>query len=497
VPVTDRRLTIFADVPDAFAPRAAWALGTMLAPLGRRVVLVRDPAEATGAVLAYAPAPVAGVPTIPCSAEAMELFGADRALPAHSFARRDGAGGPVIGAFPAPEAGFAFPFDLVASGFALLSCWDEHTVEERDRFDRLPYSASVFAANPELRIEEPAVDAYVALLRATVAPRLAALGREPLPATGWMWGDGEAGSRFAVALTHDLDNLWRWTPAGLKGAARAAARALRRGDIGAAGREARGVVEWVTHYLPHGTDPYWTFLRMLEGEDARRVPSTFYVIARHTARVDGGQPDTYARRIPAVLDLLRRAQREVGIHGNDADRTGSDALRADRDDLAGRAGSQVSGIRYHYLRCLYHETLPLLEAAGIEYDTSLAFAEHEGFRCGAGFPFSPYSLAAERPLRLLEVPLALMDTSLQGERYRALAAEEAEVVAREVLSQVWTGGGGVALLWHNVRFDPRAAAGYDDVYWRLVDWTLAAGGRVTTAEDLARRWRERTGAVAA
>ncbi len=492
MPMTDR-LTIFADVPDAFAPRARWALGTMLAPLGRRIALVRDPAEAAGAALAYAPAPVDGVPTIPCSAQAMELFGGDRALPARAFVRRDGAGGSAAGAFPATDAGFAVPFDLVASAFALLACWDEHTVGERDRFDRLPYSASVFAANPELRIEEPAVDAYVALLRAALAPRLAELGLEPLPATGWMWGDGTADARFAVALTHDLDNLWRWTPAGLRGAARAVGRALRRGDVTAAGREARDVLEWLTHYLPRGTDPYWTFVRMLEGEDARGVCSTFFVIARHTARVDGGQPDTYARRIPAVLDLLRRARREVGLHGNDADRLGADALGADRDDLARRAGSPVPGIRYHYLRCLYHETLPLLESAGFVYDTSLAFAEHEGFRCGAGFPFSPYSLAAERPLRLLEVPLALMDTGLQGERYRALAAADAEVAARAVLSRVGNGGGGVALLWHNVRFDPRAAGGYDDVYWRLVDWALAEGGRVATAADLARRWRERTG----
>jgi hypothetical protein len=312
-----------------------------------------------------------------------------------------------------------------------------------------------------------------------------------------MWGDGGAGARFAVALTHDVDNLWRWTPAGLRGAARAAARALRSGDTDSAARVSGDVLDWLRYYLPNRTDPYWTFLEMLEGEDARRVSSTFYVIARHTARVDGGQPETYAQRIPAVLDLLRRARREVGLHGNDADRLGGDPLRADRADLTARGAQAVTGIRYHYLRCLYHETLPLLEQAGFDYDTSLAFAEHEGFRCGASFPFSPYHLAQERPLRLLELPLALMDTSLQGERYRALDADAAERTSREVLARVLTSGGAVAILWHNVRFDRRAAGGYDDVYWRLVDWAQAAGGHVGSAADLVRRWRERTGDAAA
>ena len=95
------------------------------------------------------------------------------------------------------------PFDLVASAFVLLACWDERTTGERDRYGRLPYSASIFAANPALRIEEPAVDRYAELLRSTVTPRLAELGLEPLPAAGSVWG---ARGRFAIALTHDLDN---------------------------------------------------------------------------------------------------------------------------------------------------------------------------------------------------------------------------------------------------------------------------------------------------
>ena len=60
------------------------------------------------------------------------------------------------------------------------------------------------------------MDGYVELLRDALAPRLAELGLEPLPPAGWMWGDGRPARRFAVALTHDLDNLWRWTRARLR-----------------------------------------------------------------------------------------------------------------------------------------------------------------------------------------------------------------------------------------------------------------------------------------
>jgi len=488
-------LDIFCDAPAAFAPRAEWVLGTLLAPLGRRVRLVREREAADGCALAYAPAPLAGVPTIPCDARAMELFAERKPLAGGAFTALTTPAGDAVGAFPvAAGDGFFVPFDLVSSAFALLACWDERTSSERDRFGRLPYSAGVFAANPALRIEEPAVDRYVGLLRALLEPRLTELGLEGLPPSGWLWSDGPAASGgFAVALTHDVDNVWRWTPRGFAATGVRSARALRHGDRSALSRELGDLRAWATVHLPRRSDPFWTFPQLLAGEDERGLTSTFYIIASHAHPRDGNQPGTYRRRIPAALDMLRRGRREIGLHGNDADRGSVGALRLDRDDLARRSAADISGVRYHYLRCLYHETLRFVEDAGFTYDTSLAFAEHEGFRCGASFPFHPYHLDAERPLRLLELPLAIMDTSLMGPRYRALDAAGAERASRDLLSRVRAGGGGVAILWHNNRFDRRSAQGYDDVYWRLVEWAQAEGGLVTSAGETVRRWLEGMG----
>jgi hypothetical protein len=487
-------LAVFIDVPDDFLPRAQWALDTMLAPLGRRAVLTHDLAQSSGAVLAYAAAPVRGVPTIPCSAEAMKLLGAPHALPAGAFAARECGDGSAVAAFPADlGAGFAVPFDLVASAFVLLACWDEHTTTTRDKHDRLPYSASVFAANPALRIDDPAVDRYVESLRAILAERLVDLGLEPLPEAGWMWPAGKAGSGHAVALTHDLDNLWRWTARGFVATGYRCARAVRHGNSVALRRELGDLGDWFTRHLPRRTDPYWTFPQLVNGEDARGVSSTFYVIARHTHRTDGNQPETYRKRIPRALALLRHRGREIGLHGNDSDRLGLDSLKGDRGLLARHARTEVQGIRYHYLRCLYHETLPLLEQAGFSYDTSLAFAEHEGFRCGCSFPFRPYHLREERPLDLVELPLAVMDGTLQEPHYRGLDAAAAEHAAEAVLDRVGRSGGAVSILWHNNRFDRRLSRGYDGVYWRLVGRLLEQGAWATSAHAVVTRWCEATG----
>jgi hypothetical protein len=459
----------------------------MMAPLGRRVTITRDPALAGDAALAYAPAPVPGVPTLPRDAGAMALFAATRPLPAGAFAARSTCDGCAVGAWPAdPGAGFAVAFDLVASAFSLLACWDERTTGERDKYGRLPYAASAFVTSPALNLVKPAVDRYVELLRVVLAPRLAELGREPLSAAGWMWGD-DAG--FAVALTHDLDNLWRWTRRGFAAAGYRTARAARRLDGAAVRRELGDGADWLVRHMPRRTDPFWTFPQILGGEDSRGVSSTFFVIARHTHKQDGNQPETYRKRIPEALSLLARHQREIGLHGNDADRLGVDPLIDDRGLLARSARAEVHGIRFHYLRCLYHETLPLLEQARFSYDTSLAFAEHEGFRCGCSFPFRPYSLVEERPLDLVELPLAVMDGTLQEPHHRALEAADAERAAAAVLGRAVRSGGAVSLLWHNNRFDPRISRGYDTVYWNLVDQALERGGLLTSAGDVVARWR--------
>lgn len=487
-------LPVFVDVPAGFVPRAHWVLDTLLAPLGRRAQPVHARENAADCVLAYAPEPVPGVPTLPCDQDATEgLLDHAAALPPGSFARNRGPGDWPPGAFAAPGGDFAAPFDVVASAFVLLACWDEHTSAARDRFGRLPYDASVFAANPALALDDPAVDGYVRALRGVLAPRLAALGLEPLPDAGWMWSEGGVrgggGPRFAVALTHDLDTLRRWTAGGFAASGRRVARAARDRHGRALLRELADLKDWLVHDLPRRSDPAWTFPQILAGENARGAASTFFVLPGRTTGKRTRLHEEYQRDIVEVFRLLSRERREVGLHavaGSD------DALVEDLQDLARRAGAAVRGVRYHYLRCLYHTTLPALDAAGVEYDSSLAFAEREGFRCGVSFPFHPYDLRHERPLGLLQVPLVLMDTSLLGERYRALDAEAAGRVCDEILSRVRAAGGGVAMLWHNTRFDRRTAQGYDDLYWHLVDRIRTDGGLIASAGDVARRWRART-----
>jgi len=554
-----RGMPVYLDTPDGFARKAEWVLATMLAALGVPLRVVRDRSEAAACVLAYALAPVPGVPTLPCSGDAIDLIAHSRRLPNNSFRlyhhaeSGSGATGPrtgvsgvsdaggvtgvsdasgvsgkdgvnvsrhaaLLGAFPVQADGFAASFDVIASAFVLLAAWDERTSAVRDRYGRLPYDESLFARNTALgprALVDPPVDAYVALLRDLLTPRLAALRLPPLPHLTWddlgpaeasdrtggtrgdgEQGDGEAaacGGRFAVALTHDVDNVKRWTARGLGGALKRAAQAALANDFARARWEAFGLARALAWDMPRGADPYWTFPDLLEREDRAGVTSTFFVIASHGAAIDGARPEVYHERMPRLARLLRRHAREVGLHGNQRDRDDAAALREDRAVLAERVGTTVDGMRYHYLRCLYHETLPLLDGEGFVYDTSLAFGEHEGYRCGFSHPFHPYDLAHDRPLALVELPLAVMDSTLQERHYRALAAPDAREAALAALRPLTRSRGAAALLWHHNRFDPYVGRGYGPVYWDLLDWIRRHGGVATSAIDIVKRWQRRAG----
>jgi len=90
--------------------------------------------------------------------------------------------------------------------------------------------------------------------------------------------------------------------------------------------------------------------------------------------------------------------------------------------------------------------------AGLEYDSTLGFAERPGFRCGACYAYPVYDLIDRKPLNLIERPLIVMDAGVMDERYMGLGAGSA---ARDIMKKhkavCRTFGGDFTLLWHNAR----------------------------------------------
>ncbi len=419
-----------------------------------------------GAIAVDAPAAVAGKATYALE-ELARIVGSSAAatypssaLPASEAAWRLFAGEDA----PAPGAGedglvdFGDGVaDLVMSAFWHLSRWEERSGSARDERGRFPASAALF--DPEQAAADRLVERF----------REMAGARPPGPLT--------------VALSHDIDTPWRWS--GVRAVSGAAARAksaaLDRRPKELA-RELRGLAGLPRHRA-RGTDPNWSFERIVEIERSHDGRSTYFVLAGHHHPADGAAPGVYDRVRPAVVTRVLAQGDELALHPSYTASERLSLIAEERERLESLAGQAIRGVRFHYLRHDAHATLPELDRLGFAYDSSHGYADRPGMRAGLSFPYRPYNVAADRPLALLELPLVVMDATLAEERYLGLSAEAGLDRAAAVLERAARAGGTVSVLWHNDRFEPAYARGWDRVYDRLLGWVRERGGRLCTAAE--------------
>jgi hypothetical protein len=384
-----------------------------------------------------------------------------------------------------------FPFDLFAAlrfwladeGNAALpaTAWDAH--------GRLRAAASVQEA---LGLREiPIANAYLLLARRWLSARFGLEDRpHHLP----------PGRRCTVVLSHDVDSPF--APLDLRPEARMAARSLRGGRPRAAAIQLGGALARAAVLGAVARGRHWLFGDVVAEEGRRGLRSTFFFSAA-SRFLDGGHPldvryDVAAPRLRAVCRELGASGWDVGLHIGFA--AGADPARisAERRRLEEVAGRPVRGSRHHY----WHMTTPFWDsleahgAAGLRYDSSVAFDDAPGHRLGAALAFRPWHPGRARALPVLQVPTVAMDGALFGNlrpwRLRDRAAPragEADAVAHvaALVDQLKRFEGIAALDWHEYTSHPSSPlASWGSAYLRILD--LVAGDAevdVRTHDELA------------
>ena len=283
-----------------------------------------------------------------------------------------------------------------------------------------------------------------------------------------------------VALTHDVDNPWRWTPIGVRGSAARLKRNVLGARLGPAVREATALAAAPVHRV-RGTDPNWRFEQIVAEERRRGAHgSTFFVLAGHHDPHDGASPQRYEELRPQLVETLLQSGAEVGLHGSYTAADDPARLAEEKAKLEALAGP-VAGHRYHYLRGDPHRNIAQLP---FRYDTTLGFPDAVGFRAGIARPFHPWDFERDAPAEVLEIPLAAMDATLAAERYLNLSAKRAEPRLNALLDWAAANGGSFAILWHPDRFDPLSSGGWDRLYSRVLEGVQARGGTCMSADEL-------------
>jgi hypothetical protein len=321
--------------------------------------------------------------------------------------------------------------DVLGSAFFMLTRYEELVVADRDRFGRFPAAASV--ATREGFLDTPIVDAYVERLWEALNAAWPRLRRAP--------------RAYEVVLTHDIDDPLTTLEHGPRDVVRQLGGDLvRRRDPRLAGRRLRSLIG------DHGVDPNNTFDFLMDVSERHGLRSAFYFLAHRDERP---RPGPYLFEHPWVRALIGRIARrghEIGIHPShctyrDAERTREELARLRRVAEGQGVQQEHWGGRQHFLRWANPDTWRNWEAAGLRYDSTLAYSEAVGFRAGTCHPYRAFDLQARRPLDLQERPFQVMDVALLSSM--ALPLDAARATVLQIAAECRRYRGSLGILWHN------------------------------------------------
>lgn len=445
----DRRpLACCLDVPDNYRPKAAYAVGALLAPLGLVPVWTSRLALTDGLYYGASVDPLPdGVLALRFESSTAAFFDRQTDYNASRRASMEWDGDRWTVLFPDASG----EGDLIASSFFWLSGWQERTTRRRDVHGRFPYGTSL-----QLKlgcIGQPLVDAY----RAVLAERLEARG-VVVTRTKWQ------GKSWSVALTHDIDLLRKRRLGTI-------ARATRRTD----GQRGAAVRQALTAPNPRKE----SVERIAAFEKSRGVGATYFfkTAARGPWDVPYAHDGRWLRR---TIQQLEADGFEIGLHPSYFGHDHLGHLIEERDRLAALTARPPTSVRQHFLR--FDAATPRLhQVASFRLDSSLGFSAHEGFRRGTCHPFRLYDLEADAPLDVWELPLVGMDTTLFT--HRGLDAHAAERAVLDLFAACRRVGGCCVLLWHNTLYDEVDYPGQAAVFERTLGAALAEGGAVLSLRD--------------
>jgi hypothetical protein len=338
-----------------------------------------------------------------------------------------------------------FNVDIIAAAFFMLSRWEEMVVPVHDEHERFPATASV--AYRQGFLDRPIVDEYALILREWIKALL----------PGW---EPEA-RQFSVRLEHDVDTICRF-PNLYTAVLMFGGDLLKRRSPKQAWRTGLDVL---TQTITPTQTSYFRGISTLSKLSHRHgIASAFYFMAAEPGPFDNGY-DLSSPMLRRCIKALQDNGFQIGFHAGYHTLNDPERLAAEKARFDAAMGIEHYGGRQHYLRFRVPDTWRHYEQLGLAYDSTVVYADYEGFRCGTCHPFRPFDIEEDRELDLWERPLIAMDGTLH--QYRGLMPEEGEARILELATRCKAVEGTFALLWHNASLD-REWRPWAEMYQRVV-----------------------------
>jgi len=367
---------------------------------------------------------------------------------------------PGVATMPQPlieksPAGFVVHYDVLGLTYWMLARVEEIGRTDLDSHDRFPATSSHAYGNGYL--DRPVVDEWLYVLSQVIKQQ---------------WPTIELKQHeFSMQVSHDVDQpslyafkSWRTIGRMMTG------HLIKRCDPVAF--IAAPYVKLATRKKLVSADPYNTFEWLMDISEQNNVRSAFYFMC---GRTDPAHDADYELEHPAIRNLMNRIHErghELGLHPSYGTYQRPELLKAEAERLKrvceeeGAEQFQWGG-RMHYLRWQQPTTMRAWADAGMDYDSSLGYADCAGFRCGTCYQYPAYDASRQEQLDLRIRPLIAMECSVIDQGYMGLGiGPEAEREFLKLKERCQLVNGCFGLLWHNSYFPTSAAC---SMYTQIMD----------------------------
>lgn len=334
-------------------------------------------------------------------------------------------------------SGWHIHYDILGLTYWMLTRSEELERSDLDEHGRFPAPSS--HAYHHQYLERPLVDEWLHILRQVLQRTW-----PHLPLTQ---------PRFTMRVSHDVDapslyafQSWYMIARMMGG------HLLKRRDLKAFISAPYLKATARRRINPH--DPFNSFDWLMDLSERHNLRSAFYFLSGgdHAADAD------YRLEQAPLRHLLRHIHQrghEIGLHPSYATYQQPSLIRQQADTL--RRICAAEGIeqpqwggRMHYLRWEQPTTMQAWEAAAMDYDSTLSYADHAGFRCGTCFEYPAFNPSTQQMLKLRIRPLIAMECSVIADRYMNLGLGAAALDKFIQLKQACRAVNGCfTLLWHN------------------------------------------------
>lgn len=212
-------------------------------------------------------------------------------------------------------------------------------------------------------------------------------------------------------------------------------------------------------------NPFWNFEFLRNVEKRNGFVSDFYFL-KNEGKLDS-KYSFQEKRIKNLMKYLINEQCEVGVHGTMSSATSLESMLSAVNEIESITNKKAIGCRQHFLQYHLPKTTIIHQESGIKYDTSLGFAEHEGFRNSYCLPFKLYNFDDNKMFDVWEFPLNLMDVTLLG--YRNTNFIESKEIILDIIKEIKKFNGLFTWLWHNCRFDEEQYKGITNFYIEVLN----------------------------